>query len=142
MVARSRSSASLTIPAALTSADGSMRMSRGASAEYENPRSGLSICIEETPRSSRIASASTPFCAPGRAIPELEPVVDTRDDDLLAQLRVLDQLSRNHHAALFVELGLGRPGEEVPLQPPPFRAERIQRGESSVDESIPIRTTE
>src|SRR2546430_4182483 len=249
MVARSRSSASFTMPAALTSADGSMRMSSGASAVYEKPRSGRSICIEETPRSSRMASASTPFCAscsstaaksprrnrvwmparlanrskysrapgsrsipisfplpckdtassaawppapkvasttvspgwtarssrtssartgtwsvalgcktfgnilrtpfdlcqlfaPGGAIPDLEPVVDTRDDDLLAQLCVFDQLGGDHHAALFVELGLGRPGEEVPLKAPPFRAERIQRGESRVDKSIPIRTTE
>jgi hypothetical protein len=30
----------------------------------------------------------------------------------------------------------------VPLKPPPFRAERIQRGQSRVDESIPILTTE
>src|SRR5947207_29823 len=237
------------MPAAVTSAEGSMRMSSGASTEYEKPRSGRSSCIDETPRSSRIASACTSFAAscasttpksprrrrawtpdrfsmrskyvrtvgsrsiaislprpcrsatrsaawppapnvasttvcpgrtqrdartsaartgtwsvalgcktfgnmlrtpfdlcqlfaPGGAIPDLEPVVDTRDDDLLAQLRVLDQLGWDHHAALFVELGLGRPREEVPLKPPPFRAERIQRGESRVDESIPIRTTE
>src|SRR5206468_10181715 len=45
------------------------------------------------------------------------------------------------HAALFVEVGLGRPREEEALDPPPFRAERIHRGESRLDESIPIRTT-
>ena len=55
---------------------------------------------------------------------------------------MLDQLGGNHHAALFVELGLGRSGEEVPLEAPAPRAERIQRGQSRVDESIPIRTTE
>src|SRR5262245_15367422 len=38
-------------------------MSSGASAAYENPRSGRSSCIDETPRSSRIASARTPFPA-------------------------------------------------------------------------------
>src|SRR6188508_1549533 len=38
-----------------------MRMSSGASTAYEKPRSGRSICMLETPRSSRIASASTPF---------------------------------------------------------------------------------
>ena len=32
-----------------------MRMSSGASAAYEKPRSGRSSCIDETPRSSRIA---------------------------------------------------------------------------------------
>ena len=55
---------------------------------------------------------------------------------------MLDELGGDHHAALFVELGFGGPGEEVPLEAPPFRAERIQRGESKLDESIPIRTTE
>ncbi len=40
-----------------------MRMSSGASAAYEKPRSGRSSCMLETPRSSRIASASTPFDA-------------------------------------------------------------------------------
>src|SRR5579884_3330422 len=38
-----------------------MRMSSGASTAYEKPRSGRSICIDETPRSSRITSARTPF---------------------------------------------------------------------------------
>ena len=54
---------------------------------------------------------------------------------------MLDQLGGNHHAALFVELGLGGPGEEEALDPAPLRAERIHRGESRLDESIPIRTT-
>ena len=71
-----------------------------------------------------------------------ERLVDAGDDDFPTQLRVLDQLGGNHHAALFVELGLGRSGEEVPLETPAPRAERIQRGQSRVDESIPIRTTE
>src|SRR5919202_4001702 len=248
MIARSRSVASFTMPAAVTSADGSMRMSSGASVAYEKPRSGRSICIDETPRSSRIASASTPLLdscssttaksprrnrvctpavfakrskysravgsrsiainlplprrsaassvawppapnvasttvspgrtarhsrtspastgtwsvasggkafgnilcapfdggqllAPGGAVPDLEPVVDAGDDDVPPQPRMLDQLARHHHAALFVEVGLGRPGEEVALEPAPFRAERIQRGQSRLDESIPIRTT-
>src|SRR5512133_387554 len=225
-----------------------MRMSSGASAVYEKPRSGRSICIDETPRSSRIASASTPFCAscsrttaksprrkrvcarvrfarrskyarapgsrsiaislprslrsaasseacppapkvasttvspgctasssrtssgrtgtwsvalvckafgnilrtpfdfgqflaPGGAVPDLEVVVDTGDDDFPAQLRVLEELGGNHHAALFVEVGLGLPREEEALDPPAFLAERIHRGESRLDESIPIRTT-
>ena len=38
-------------------------MSSGASTAYEKPRSGRSSCIDETPRSSRIASAPTPFAA-------------------------------------------------------------------------------
>src|SRR5438552_5987244 len=248
MIARPRSAASFTIPAAVTSAEGSMRMSSGASTAYEKPRSGRSICIDDTPRSSRTASASAPFCAscsstrensprrnrvctparlakrskyerapgsrsiaislprparsaassdacppapkvasttvspgltarssrtssartgtwsvalvckafgnilrtpfhfgqflaPRGAVPDLQPVVDAGDDDFAAQLGVLDQLGRDHHAALFVELGLGRPREEEALDAPAFRAERIHRGESRLDESIPIRTT-
>src|SRR5207245_7345252 len=42
---------------------------------------------------------------------------------------------------LLVELGLGRRGEEVPLHPARLLAERIQRGEPRLDESIPILTT-
>src|SRR6188474_1757214 len=38
-------------------------MSSGASVAYEKPRSGRSICIDEMPRSSRIASAFTSFAA-------------------------------------------------------------------------------
>src|SRR5437660_6411558 len=46
-------------------------MSSGASAAYEKPRSGRLSCIEETPRSSRIASAWTPFSAScGRTTPK------------------------------------------------------------------------
>src|SRR5581483_2231153 len=50
-----------------------MRMSSGASTAYEKPRSGRSICIDETPRSSRIASARTPFSASRRSTSENSP---------------------------------------------------------------------
>src|SRR5436305_4876947 len=71
MVTRSRSLQPLTTSRALSSWLGSIRMSSGASAAYENPRSGRSSCIEETPRSSRIASARTPFPASwGRTTPK------------------------------------------------------------------------
>src|SRR6478752_5100877 len=63
MVTRSRSLQVLTTSQALSSWLGSIRMSSGASAAYEKPRSGRSSCIEETQRSSRIASARTPFAA-------------------------------------------------------------------------------
>jgi hypothetical protein len=78
---------------------------------------------------------------PGGAVPDLEMVVDADDDHLPAQLRVLEQMRGHRHAALFVGDVLGRPGEEVPLQAPRALAERIQRGESRLDESSPIRTT-
>src|SRR6516164_8901500 len=71
MVVRSRSLQVLTTSLALRSCVGSIRMSSGASPAYENPRSGRSSCIEETPRSSRIASARTPFPAScGRTTPK------------------------------------------------------------------------
>ena len=57
--ASSRSSQVSTSSAAEGSEEGSIRMSSGASVAYENPRSGRSTCIDETPRSSRIASAVT-----------------------------------------------------------------------------------
>src|SRR5581483_4557705 len=50
-----------------------MRMSSGASAAYENPRSGRSSCMLETPRSSRIASARTPLSASWSRMIEKSP---------------------------------------------------------------------
>src|SRR4051812_16291436 len=50
-----------------------MRMSSGASVAYEKPRSGRSICILETPRSSRIASARAPSWASWRSTIENSP---------------------------------------------------------------------
>src|SRR3954452_7863482 len=71
MVTRSRSLQPLTTSQALSSWLGSIRMSSGASAAYENPRSGRSSCIEDTPRSRRIASARTPLSAScGRTTPK------------------------------------------------------------------------
>src|SRR5438067_901610 len=239
MVTSSRSLQPLTTSQALTSWVGSMRMSGGASAAYENPRSGWSSCIEETPRSSRIASARTPFSAscgrttlksprrsrvfavvrfascskyvravgsrsiaisfplprrsaassaawppapkvasitvspgstarqartssartgtwsaslgcktfgnilstpfdlgelalPGRAVPDLEVVVDPGDDDVAAELRVGDQRGRQAHAPLLVRRRLARAGEEVTLHPPTLLAQRVERGEGRV----------
>ena len=218
---------------ASASADGSMRMSSGASAAYEKPRSGRSSCIDETPRSSRTASARTPFPArpsstcenspwsrraltDGRAaealevrrdrrvavdrdqlplaaqppdeqlgvaaraegavddrlarprvergehlvgedgdvvslgwqdarqhlprslrhcrcsrqrgaIPDLEVVVHAGDRDLAPDRELLEQLGRDHHPALLVELGRGSAGEEVALQRSRLAAERVER---------------
>src|SRR5262249_39252502 len=90
---------------------------------------------------------STPFelrdlAPPGVAIPDLEMLAGSRYHDLTSERRVFEQRRRNHHAALFVELGLGRPREVVALEPPRRLAERTQRGESLVDASKPILTTE
>src|SRR5436305_10984133 len=244
MVTRSRSLQPLTTSRALSSWLGSIRMSSGASAAYENPRSGRSSCIEETPRSSRIASARTPFPAswgrttpksprrsraftgvrfatcskyvravgsrsiainfplprrsaarmvacppapkvastivspgrtasdsrtssartgtwsaslgcktfgnilstpfdlgelalPGGAVPDLEVVVDPGDDDVAAELRVVEQRGRNAHPPLFVRRRLAGAGEEVATHPPPLLAQWMQGGERRVAVALP-----
>src|SRR6478752_9765244 len=73
MSARSRSSASFTSSRAEYDALGSMRMSSGASTAYENPRSGRSSCMEETPRSSRMTSVWAPFAASCSSVAENSP---------------------------------------------------------------------
>src|SRR5436190_303669 len=45
-------------------------MSSGASYEYEKPRSQLSICIEETPRSRYTQSARSPSASSSSSAPE------------------------------------------------------------------------
>src|SRR5438128_2816768 len=114
-----------------------------------------------TARSSRTSSASTgtwsvalreafgnmlrtPFdlgqlLAPGRAVPDLEVVVDARDDDVARELRVLEQRRRQHQAPLLVELGLRGAGEEEPLHARRLLAERVERREPLVDELVPVR---
>src|SRR5205809_6721901 len=61
---------------------------------------------------------STPFdldelALPGGAVPDLEVVVDPGDDDVAAELRVLEQSGRNAHTALLVRRLLARAGEAV-----------------------------
>src|SRR3954447_2759277 len=245
MVVSSRSGHSFTISRAVRSCDVSMRMSSGASTEYENPRSGRSSCIDETPRSSRIASARTPLsescwstapksplrrraCTPARfsnrakymrapgsrsiaisfprplrsaarsaawppapkvasttvspgrtarlsrtsaartgtwsvalgcktfgnmlrtpfdlgeleppsgAIPDLEVVVDTGDDDVAAELCVLEQRGGDSDAPLLVELRLRGARIEEALHPAALLAQRIERSEPALDERAPV----
>src|SRR5919108_2014355 len=85
----------------------------------------------------------TPFdlsqvLAPGGAIPDLEVVAHTRDDDLPLDLGVLQQRRRDHHAPLPVELGLGGAGEEVPLYEPPLAAEGVESDEPSLNGGAPV----
>src|SRR5437762_4977341 len=85
----------------------------------------------------------TPFdlgelAPPGGAVPDLEVVVDARDDDVAPELRVLEQRGRKTDPALLVELRLGRAGEEEPLHPPAALAERVQRAEALLDDTLPV----
>src|SRR3954451_10020985 len=246
MFVRSRSSHVLTISLASVSCELSMRMSSGASTEYEKPRSGRSSCIDETPRSRRIASTCTSFAAscgsttaksprskrvctvenrfakrskyawavgsrstaisfprpcrsaassdecppapnvpsstvspgctardsrtspartgtwsvalgcktfgnmlrtpfdlcqlaaPGVAIPDLEVVVDSRDDDVAVELRVLQERGGETDATLLVQLRLGCAGEEEALHPAALLAQRVERPEPALDEHVPV----
>src|SRR3954451_6294243 len=56
------------------------------------------------------------LAAPGLAVPDLEPVPQAGDDDVLGQLGVLEQRRRQRDAALAVELAVQRAAEEVALQ--------------------------
>src|SRR4029077_19013079 len=65
---------------------------------------------------------STPFdlgelALPGGAIPDLEVVVDPGDDDITAELRVLEQRGRKAHSPLFIRPRLAGAGEEVAAHP-------------------------
>src|SRR3954447_24386061 len=57
------------------------------------------------------------LAAPGLAVPDLEPVPQAGDDDVLAKLCVLEERGRKRDPALLVELALQRAAEEVALHP-------------------------
>src|ERR1700746_48585 len=66
---------------------------------------------------------STPFdlgelALPGGAVPDLEVVVDPGDDDVAAELRVLEQRGRDAHPPLAVRRRLAGAGEEVAVHSP------------------------
>src|SRR5581483_9032543 len=76
--------------------------------------------------------------APGGPVPDLEVVVDARDDDVASQLRVLDQCRRHDQPALLVQLALGRAREEEALHAPPLLRERVEPAEPRLDEPAPV----
>src|SRR5919109_519871 len=85
----------------------------------------------------------TPFdlgelAPPGGTVPDLEVVVDARDDDVAAEFRVLDQGRRQSHSSLLVELGLRRAGEEETLHPAALLAQRVERREPGLDDPLPV----
>src|SRR4051794_19990875 len=95
----------------------------------------ITVSPGRTLRSSRTSLASTGTCgalgackafrnklgapfdlgelaAPGLAVPDLEPVTETGDDDVLAERSMLQQRRGQRHAPLAVELGLLRGPEQ------------------------------
>src|SRR5262249_43692988 len=77
--------------------------------------------------------------APGRAVPDLQVVVHTRDDDLALDAGVPRERRGKHHAPLLVGLRLGGPGEEPTIHLTPLAAERVEPGQSAIDEPLPVR---
>src|SRR6059058_2812109 len=76
--------------------------------------------------------------APRSAIPDLEPVAHSDEDDLAAQPGVLDQRGRQHHAPLLVGHRLDRARVVEPLENARLVAERIEPGEARLDQLLPI----
>ena len=63
--------------------------------------------------------------------------MDARDDDVAAELCMLEQRAWNADATLFVELALRGSREEEALHAPAFLAERAQRREAALHHSLP-----
>src|SRR5439155_7590754 len=89
----------------------------------------------------------TPFdlfqlLAPGGAVPDLDVVPHACDDHLAPEARVLDEGRREHDAALFVELRLGRAREHEPAHLPGLPAERVEALEPRADEVVPVAARE
>src|SRR6266566_8153235 len=87
----------------------------------------------------------TPFdlgelASPGGAIPDLEVIVDARDDDVADELRVLQQRTGNPDPALFVELAFHRSGIEVALEPATLLAQGVELRETRFDRLRPVGT--
>src|SRR5207244_10183452 len=87
----------------------------------------------------------TPFdlgelASPGGAIPDLEVVVDARDDDVADELRVLQQRTGNPDSALLVELALRRSRIEVALEPATLLAQGVELREPRLDRPCPVGT--
>src|SRR5262245_4706947 len=85
---------------------------------------------------------STPFdlgelALPGGAVPDLEVVVDPGDDDVAAELPVLEQRGWDAHASLPVGHGLGGGGEEVAVHLPSLPAQRVEGREGRLEEVPP-----
>ena len=79
--------------------------------------------------SSALPSACLQLLAPRGAIPDLEVVEDAGDRHLALDARAVEQLGRDHHPSLLVELDRRRAGEEVALHRPRLAAERVERAD-------------
>src|SRR5262249_44618672 len=114
-----------------------------------------------TARSSQTSSASTGTCAsapllcktfgnivhppfdgvevlgPGVAVPDLEVVVDTDDDDLALEPRPRRELGRHEDAALLVGQRVDDTGEEESLQLTGLARKGVEPGQTLLDDARP-----
>src|SRR5919205_386266 len=134
---------------------GSIRMSSSAAWPPAPKVASMTVSPGSTARQVRTSSArtgtwsaslgcktfgnilSTPFdlgelALPGGAVPDLEAVVDPGDDDVAAELRMLEQRGRDAHPSLLVRRRLTGAGKEEAVHPAAFLAQGMQGGESRV----------
>src|SRR5690242_16587980 len=76
--------------------------------------------------------------SPGLAIPDLEPVANTRDDDLAPELRVGGQRRGDHDSPLPVDLDLDCPRVVVALHLTCFAAEGVEGVQLPADHALPF----
>ena len=106
-----------------------MRMSSGASVAYENPRSGRSTCIDESPRSRSTASARTPFAA---SCERTTRVVAAQEARLYAARRRLHAIEVRPHGRIAVD----RDELPGPLQVGGQQPRVAARAEGGVDDRL------
>src|SRR6266404_4010519 len=75
---------------------------------------------------------------PGGAVPNLEVVVDARDDDVAAELRVFHQSGGDTDPALLVELPFDSAGVEEAPELTGLAAELVEQVESRLDRAHPL----
>src|SRR5947209_11099320 len=80
--------------------------------------------------------------SPGLAIPDLEPVANTRDDDVPSELRVRRQRRGDHDPPLPVDLDFDCPRVVVALHLTRLAAERVEAVQLPADHAIPFVVSE
>src|SRR3954454_13356615 len=105
---------------------------RGSSASISSPaRTGTWVWGMSRSVAKRLSQFRRPLgeagvvVRPGRAVPDFEAVADAGDDDLAADVGVLQEARGQHHAAGRIQLGLLRGAEEQPPRLARLRGERI-----------------
>src|SRR5215208_1846599 len=75
---------------------------------------------------------------PRLSIPDLDVVGHAGDDDVPREPGVPEQGRGNHDPPLLVQLGLGRAGEEMALEPAAVGVERVQANDARLETVTPL----